>query len=195
MKKEKKPPTNNAPADRIPTRLAVMTVNPYLLHAYWQISVPDLDQVQGALGESMEHARPVLRFYDITSILFDGTNAHETFDVEVDLRTMAWDVPIWSADKSYVIDLGYKTSDDRFYQIVRSNIVHVPRAEPSPRLADRYLRVEQGQIKGRMEKDRGAPPNQKRDPVKVTDFDLVRQTEAAFFFGVSSRYPSPGTNA
>ena len=172
-----------------------MTVNPYLLHAYWQISGPDLDRVQGALGETLEDARPVLRFYDITSILFDGTNAQGTFDVEVDLRIMAWNVPIWSADKSYVIDLGYKTSDDRFYQIVRSNIVHVPRAEPSPRLADRYLPVEQGQIKGEMEKDRGAPPNLKRDRVKVTGSDLVRQTDAVFFFGVSSRYPTSGTNA
>jgi hypothetical protein len=137
----------NIPADQTAPRVAVIAVNPYLLHVYWQVSEWDLENIAHTLRESLATARPVLRFYDITCILFDGMNAHQIFDVEVDLRTMKWNVPIWSADKSYVIDLGYKGSDGRFYQIGRSNVVNVPRAEPSPQLAERDLRVEQGQIR------------------------------------------------
>jgi hypothetical protein len=147
MYTERESAKNNVLTDRTATRVAAMIVNPYLLHVYWQISGQDLENIQSTLGESLANARPVLRFYDITCILFDGTNAHQIFDVEVDLRSMNWNVPIWSADKSYLIDLGYKAPDGRFYPMTRSNVVRVPRAEPSPRVAERSLRVERGQIK------------------------------------------------
>jgi hypothetical protein len=147
MRSETGSPKNNVLAERTATRVAAMAVNPYLLHVYWQISDQDLEDIRDALGESLANARPVLRLYDITCILFDGTNAHQVFDVEVDIRTMEWNVPIWSADKSYTIDLGYKAPDGRFYRMARSNVVRVPRAEPSPRVAERSLRVERGEIK------------------------------------------------
>jgi hypothetical protein len=130
------------------TRVVVMTVNPSLLHVYWQISQRDLENIHNTFHVSeAKAARPVLRFYDITCILFDGKNAHSIFDVEVDLRTSRWNVPVWGSDKSYVADLGYKVSDGGFYRIARSNVVNVPRAAPSHRLPGRYLRVEGGQIK------------------------------------------------
>jgi hypothetical protein len=147
MYSERESVKKNIPADPTATRVTVIAVNPCLVHVYWQVSERDLVNIEHTLRESLATARPVLRFYDVTCILFDGMNAHQIFDVEVDLRTMKWNVPIWSADKSYVIDLGYKGSDGRFYQIGRSNVVNVPRAGPSPWLADRYLRVERGQIK------------------------------------------------
>lgn len=143
-----KSPKNTFPDDRAASRVAVVAINPYLLHIWWHISGQHFEDIQGAPGESPEDARVVLRSYDITCILFDGTNAHQTFDVEVDPRTQQWKVPIWSAGKSYVIELGYKALDGRFHQIARSNIVHVPRAGPSPRRDERYLCVEDGQIKG-----------------------------------------------
>lgn len=143
MDTQREPPEERASAARI----AVMTVNPNLLHVYWQISDQDLEDIQNALGKSLADARTLLRFYDITSILFDGTNAHRIFDVEVDFESMKWNVPIWSANKSYLVDLGVKTSGGRFYRIGRSNVVHVPRDKPSPRIRERYLRVEHGLIK------------------------------------------------
>ena len=162
---------NNILARRTVTRVAAMAVNPYSLHVYWQISGQDLEDIQGTLGESLASARPVLRFYDITCILFDGTNAHQVFDVEVDLRSMKWNVPIWSADKSYSIDLGYKTPDGRFYPMARSNIVRVPRAEPSPRVAERSLRVERGQIKSLVPASVAHVPARK--PVEVPRLETV----------------------
>jgi hypothetical protein len=126
------------------SRVAVMTVNPHLLHVYWQISQPDLENIHHTSHEPGAKVQPVLRFYDITYILFDGTNAHHTFDVEVDLRTLRWNVTLWNDSKSYVVDLGYKSSDGRFYRMARSNVIHVPREQPSHRLDESYLRVEGG---------------------------------------------------
>ena len=126
------------------SRVAVMTVNPHLLHVYWQISQPDLENIHHTSHEPGAKVQPVLRFYDITYILFDGTNAHHTFDVEVDLRTLRWNVTLWNDNKSYVVDLGYKSSDGRFYRMARSNVIHVPREQPSHRLDESYLRIEGG---------------------------------------------------
>jgi hypothetical protein len=171
---ERESSKKNLMVDRTATRVTVMTVNPYLLHVYWQISGQDLERIQGSLIESQANARPVLRFYDITCIRFDGTNANQIFDVEVDLRTMKWDVPIWKADKAYVIDLGYRASDGHFHQIARSNVVNVPRAEPSPRLAERYISVERGQFKSLLPlRDVSVPP---RKPVVAPRLETMQGT-------------------
>jgi hypothetical protein len=126
------------------SRVAVMTVNPRLLHVYWQIAQHDLENIHHTFHEPGAKVQPVLRFYDITYILFDGTNAHYTFDVEVDLQTLRWNVALWNDNKSYVVDLGYKSSDGRFYRMARSNVIHVPREQPSHRLDESYLRIEGG---------------------------------------------------
>jgi hypothetical protein len=193
-------PKSSTLLDPTATRVAGIAVNPYLLHVYWQVSGRDLEDAQGTLGESAANARPVLRFYDISCILFDGTNAHRIFDVEVDLRTQKWNVPLWSDDKSYVIDLGYKASDGRFHQIARSNIVGVPRAAVSPRIDERYLRVERGKIKSpvpvpaghvlpegpvkgprvvsmhAMGKEKAMPLEEAPEPVTAVDSARTRQT-------------------
>jgi hypothetical protein len=126
------------------TRVAAMPVNPRLLHVYWQISQRDLETIHHTFHEPGVKARPVLRLYDITYILFDGTNAHHVFDVEVDLRTLRWNVALWSGNKSYIVELGYELSDGSFYRMARSNMIHVPREEPSHRLDENYLRIEGG---------------------------------------------------
>jgi hypothetical protein len=85
------------------------------------------------MGTHCTGARSALRIYDITYIDFDGTNAHRYFDVEIDLRTRSWYIPLWTPEKTYCADLGFTTQDGRCFAIVRSNIFHVPRSEPSPR--------------------------------------------------------------
>jgi hypothetical protein len=110
-----------------------MPVDPYLIHAYWEIADADLLRVQTEMGPSHSTARPVLRIYDITYIDFDGTNAHHLFDIEIDLRPRNWYVHLWSPEKTYCADLGFTIPEGRFFPVVRSNIVHVPRSEPSPR--------------------------------------------------------------
>jgi hypothetical protein len=122
-----------------------MIAHPHMLHAYWQIPPREFKKIERIL-RGPGHPRPVLRFYEITRTR--PANPRQAFDVEVDLRTKQWKVPIWSGDKSYEVDLGCQASKGRFHRIARSNVVHVPRTEPSFRVSERYLRVEKGQIKG-----------------------------------------------
>jgi Domain of unknown function (DUF4912) len=74
-----------------------------------------------------------------------------------------------------VVDLGYKCSDGRFYPIARSNVVNVPRAEPSSRLAERYLQLDGREIKSLVPSG---------PPVEATRLESVpgmrRNTEESF---------------
>ena len=170
-----KPPKKHIPSHRIATRVVVMAVTPHLLHAYWRISKQDFEDIRRALHDF--RGVPVLRFYDITRILFNGTNAHHTFDVEVELRAQRWNIPLWSADKSYVADLGYKAPGGRFHQVARSNIVGVPRSHPSPQLAEHYFHLERGPVKEPAPVSVPVPPVPSEEPSRPEAADWETVTE------------------
>ena len=123
------------------TELVLMVVDPLLLFSYWEVTPESLRQAQHALGTEMEGARAVLRFYDISLIHFDGTNAHHTFDIDIGLEARCWYVHLWTAEKSYCADLGFVARTGRFHAITRSNVVHTPRAGVSTRDEERWMRV------------------------------------------------------
>jgi len=121
------------------TRLVLLPVHPYLIHAYWEVTPKDLERVRHGLGEGHETAKPVLRFFDITYIEFDGANAHSHFDVEIDLQANNWKVHLWSPEKSYIAELGLKSAAGEYSPVTRSNVAQTPRAWPSAREETRYL--------------------------------------------------------
>jgi hypothetical protein len=123
------------------TRLLLLAVNPFLIYASWEVIETDLTRCRLLSGQGQ--SRPVLRIYDVTYIHFDGTNAHSFFDVDVDLRTRNWYVHLWSPEKSYIAELGLKGSDGCFHPLARSNVTHTPRAWPSIRSEERFIRVEE----------------------------------------------------
>ena len=93
------------------------------------------------MGPEIDGARAILRMYDISLIHFDGTNAHQVFDIDIGLEARGWYIPIWTADKSYCADVGFLARTGRFQPISRSNIIHTPRATPSSRTDEQWMRV------------------------------------------------------
>lgn len=123
------------------TRLVLLPIHPYLIHAYWELTPGDLERVKRRVGEGQGTAKPVLRIYDITYLEYDGTNAHSYFDVEIDLGTRNWYVPLWSPGKSYITELGFKRADGEYLAVTRSNVAHTPRAWPSMRVEAKYMSI------------------------------------------------------
>jgi len=124
------------------TRLTLMGINPFWVHAYWEVTPNDREATMARLGHERGLAHWVLRFYDVTWIDFDGTNAHGWFDQPVDLIARNWYVNLWSSEKTYCADLGALAPSGRFEPACRSNFVHTPRADESPRYQPEWLRVE-----------------------------------------------------
>lgn len=124
------------------TRIVLLAVDPQVIHAYWVMSSDNLKNAKLLLGKDHERAEAILRFYDITYIVFNGSNAHSSFDVPVDLRTGSRYVRLWTPEKSYCADLGLRTEDGRFFPLARSNVAETPRACPSSRKEPRYMLVD-----------------------------------------------------
>jgi hypothetical protein len=123
------------------TELVLMVVDPLHLFMYWEVTPDSLRHAQDTLGAEMEGARAVVRFYDVSLIQFDGTNAHHWFDIDVGLEARGWYVPVWTAEKSYCADLGFVARTGRFHAITRSNVVHTPRDAVSIFTDERWMRV------------------------------------------------------
>lgn len=114
------------------TELVVLPIDPFHAHAFWNVCIEDLEGARSHLGEEGASARLILRFFDITYIDFDGSNAHSSFDLEVHGLQNCWYFDFWKSEKTYLVDLGLLGGDGSFGPIVRSNVFHLPRHSPSP---------------------------------------------------------------
>jgi len=123
------------------TETVLMVVHPFLLFAYWEVTPESCRQAHETMGPEMDGARTILRMYDISLIHFDGTNAHQVFDIDIGLEARGWYIPMWIAEKSYCADLGFLARTGRFQPISRSNVIHAPKATPSTRTDEQWMRV------------------------------------------------------
>jgi len=124
------------------TEVVLLAVNPYLVHVYWGIAPHDLEELGRVFSRLGPRAQPVLRFYDIPQVDFDGANAPGWFEVEIDLQARNWYVHLESPAKTYCVALGLRTEGDGFQCLARSNVAETPRAWPSDKVEESYLVVE-----------------------------------------------------
>jgi hypothetical protein len=130
------------------SRVVLLPVEPYLIHVYWDVTGKDIEKAKQLLGDGYGQSGTVLRFYDVTNIIYDGTNAHGFFDVDIDLQAKDWYVDLWSSDKSYFVDLGFKTGNGFFLSLARSSIARIPCARPATKVDEQYMLVVEDAEKG-----------------------------------------------
>lgn len=114
------------------TRVVLMVVDPYHVHAYWNVRLDDLDATRRQIGPDGSHAPIVLRFYDITFVDLSRQGPHRSFDILVHGLQNNWYVHLWQDFKSYVADIGLRKPDGALVALARSNVVHTPRSAESP---------------------------------------------------------------
>jgi hypothetical protein len=122
------------------TRLVLLAVDPYLIHAYWEIAADDLDKAREQAGQAQE----VLRFYK-TSKMAEKDEPAGYFDVEIDLKSRTWYVHLWSAEESYFAELALKRKNGTLVRLVRSQVVHMPRTHPAISVDQHWMKVEPGE--------------------------------------------------
>ena len=123
-------------------RLVLMPIDPYWVHAYWEIG-PHLASDPASGGEKgTEGARRILRVYDVTFIDFDGANAHSAFDIEITPEAQNWYINLWSPGKSLCAELGLVHRDGTFSPRVRSNRIQTPPAWTSLNTEERWIRTD-----------------------------------------------------
>jgi hypothetical protein len=124
-------------------RLVLMTVDPYLVYAYWNLTTDRIEAAQALFGKDELDAH-VLRFHDTTGIDVDGVNCGNSFDVRIHLDAGKWYVRLWSPERRYCADIGLRGKDGRLVALVRSNLIETPAAWPHVKVDEAAALVEQG---------------------------------------------------
>jgi hypothetical protein len=98
-----------------------------------------MERYRGELGDDFSKARRVLRVYDVTNIIFNGSNANRFFDIQVNDYSQNWYIDIGEPGRAWCVDYGLLLPDGRFITILRSNVVQTPLAGPSPVTDEEWL--------------------------------------------------------
>ncbi|MHC4180664.1 MAG: DUF4912 domain-containing protein, partial [Planctomycetota bacterium] len=107
-------------------RLVLMVRDPFWLHAYWELTRASVERARAALGQRWHGARPVLRLSQVSR---DGTTCSSrrvVRDVPIHGGVNNWYLDVADPPKSYQVDIGYLAAGDRFFSVVRSNVVTTP---------------------------------------------------------------------
>jgi hypothetical protein len=122
-------------------RVTAMAVDPQRLYVYWEVTDGSIEAARKQLGAAGAGAWLNLRVYDITGRLFDGTNAHSTFDEGVGRDVRQWFFEIGKPTSTVCIEVGMKSSEGYFVKIARSGRVEFSRDAPEPASSVEWLTV------------------------------------------------------
>lgn len=112
-------------------KIVLQVRDPWWIHAYWEVSSLTYERLKNELRDEFYRAKQILRVYDVSNIIFDGKNAHRSFDIQLNAGANNWYIDTGGPGRSWCVDLGLLLSDGRFIVIARSNTVSTPIAGPS----------------------------------------------------------------
>jgi len=103
--------------------IAVCMVHPGLGHVHWHIGEKTLAGAR--MKESVsEGARLVVRIHDVTDIIFDGSNSHTWFDLDVGAREGNYYFENTRPARNYIAEMGLRNPDGSFHPLLRSNTAY-----------------------------------------------------------------------
>ncbi len=161
------PQPANIPWGYDETRVCAMAVDPFQLFIYWEVTDEAIAQAQKSGGDG----DLVVRVYDTSNRIFDGTNAHSSFDIPVQRSDRQWFCHIGRPTSSAHVELGLRRWSGEFRSIYRSRKVDFPRAEPASGHYCEWMTVEShtGEIEQGPEPHAPAPPPEPRWPEAPRD--------------------------
>ena len=133
-----KPSPTGLPAAYGETKLVILPRDPLWIFAYWEIDDLTRKELKKKFGANYSASRYDLRVYDVTDIDFDGSNAHAYFDVQINPDANNWYINCQKTNRAWCVDLGLILPDGKFYPIIRSNVVKMPRVGISPIIDEKW---------------------------------------------------------
>lgn len=106
--------------------IALSMVNPHLGQVHWHVRKESVEAIKAQAGHPL-----VIRVYDVTDVLFDGSNAHSFFDIEVTNLAGNYYFGIPQLGRNYLAEVGFRSGDGSLYALARSNPVFFERDRPA----------------------------------------------------------------
>nr|WP_283244058.1 DUF4912 domain-containing protein [Bacillus suaedaesalsae] len=108
-------------------RLCLMVQNSTSIYLYWDLSKTKVQWVETNFQRSFSSMTKYLKIYHITSIMFNGHNAHGEFELPLPEMTNNWFIRDLEPNQTYIAELGVKTDQGHFFTLLRSNPIDTPR--------------------------------------------------------------------
>ncbi|MBN1961351.1 MAG: DUF4912 domain-containing protein [Deltaproteobacteria bacterium] len=108
------------------TDIVALPRDPHWLYIYWEATDDSIAAARERLNEGGSQAKFVLRVYDTTYRLFDGTNANNYFDIEVDRSWRNYFLKIDRPRAVFHIEIGMKSNEGYFAAMARSGAAEMP---------------------------------------------------------------------
>jgi len=121
-------------------KIALMVRDPYLVHAYWEVTPARIEREKAWFGWN---SKLDVRIYDVTGVLFDGRNALGYFDQEVFERLGSWYFDVGRPSHAFVADVGLLSPEGKFLTLARSNPISMPRDGVSDVLDEEWMLVDE----------------------------------------------------
>ncbi len=142
---EQRPAPTTRPYEELPfgygeEKIALMTRDPYVAHAYWEATPSRLDREKAWFGWN---SRLCVRIYDVTGVQFDGRNALGYYDQEVYERIGSWYFDLGRPTHSFCADLGLLSPEGKFLTLARSNYITMPRDGASDVIDEEWMIVDE----------------------------------------------------
>jgi len=112
-------------------RVTAMVVDPDRLYVYWEVTDEAIARARADLGPGGRDATLTLRLYDVTNRIFDGTNAHSSFEQRVERTDRQWFFFLGKPTSTSIVELGLKSPEGQFVRMARSGRADFPRREPT----------------------------------------------------------------
>ncbi|MFA5074188.1 MAG: DUF4912 domain-containing protein [Nitrospirota bacterium] len=116
------PPDDGLPKGYDVDAITLLSRDPFVVYAYWEVTRKKLERALIEKGGSL-----CIRMYDITGVVFDGSNAVGYFDQPVTTPIGSWYFTLDRPGRTFCADIGLCMADGRFLTCARSNAIAMPR--------------------------------------------------------------------
>jgi hypothetical protein len=119
-------------------RVVLLVRDAYWLQALWELSRQSVDRAQAAMAEQWHTARPVLRLVELDGGSTTRTAERVAREIEIHGGVNTWYIDVRGRQKSYRVDIGYQSSNGKFFALSRSNTVTTPRPSNGDRANENW---------------------------------------------------------
>lgn len=135
------PITPVAAAPKGEDRIVLMVRDPYWIHAHWDISRQAVERAKAALADQWHSVKPVLRLlkFEDSGTTESSENVHREIEIHGGVRN--WYIDVESPPSRFQVLMGYRTGQNRFYELVRSNTVTTPAPSGKGALDDHWADI------------------------------------------------------
>jgi len=102
-------------------KIVAMPAGEHSIYTYWEVTWSRMNHVAQFAEKDFRELQKVLRVFDVTDIIFDGSNAHSHRDIWINNEADNWYIHDLPAGRNYVVDYGVYAQTG-FVSLMRSNM-------------------------------------------------------------------------